>query len=206
MISQWWEDIGDLRVRIDELPFVRGLGDGTLDSGAFVWYLEQDALYLRGYARVVAGAARLAPAVDEQAFWAASAQRAIAGERQLHESWGVREAEPAAVTIAYLDHLSAQGDYRVLIAALLPCFWLYHDVGSRLHPLSHAGHPYRSWLDTYADEMFAQATEEARVIVTRAAAHADDLTRTAMHEAFRISATHEHAFFAAPHQQIGQKR
>lgn len=203
--AQWWDGIADIRRDIDALPFVRGLGDGTLPRDAFVWYLAQDALYLRDYARVLAEASRLAPTAEEQAFWANSAHGSIAAERLLHESWlgaeTVDDARPSATTTAYLDHLAAaasRGGYPVLVAALLPCFWLYHDVGTRLHPLSHPAHPYRSWLDTYADEAFAAATARAIELVTRAAAAADADTRRRMSEAFRASSLHEHAFFRAP--------
>jgi len=203
--ANWWEHIHSIKQKIDNLPFVRGLGDGTLDRDAFVWYLSQDALYLRDYSRVLAAASSLAPTTAEQAFWAQSAQGAIVGELQLHESWistkARHEAQPSVTTTEYTNHLlatAARGDYRVLIAALLPCFWLYHDVGTRLQSLSHPEHPYRSWLDTYTDENFAESTSQAIDIVARAAAHADDATRLTMREAFRISAAHEHAFFAAP--------
>lgn len=200
----WWEDIAGIRAEIDDLPFVRGLGDGTLDRAEFLAYLAQDALYLRDYARVLADAARLAPDSAERAFWAGSAQGAIEGELQLHERWLATEparlAQPDSVTTAYLDHLlaaSARGDYRVLIAALLPCFWIYQDVGERLHARSHERHPYRSWLDTYADPHFADSTRRAIDFVAGAAAAADASTRAAMREAFRRSSGHELAFFGA---------
>lgn len=203
--ADWWEGIRAIREGIDELPFVRGLGDGTLGRAAFAWYLAQDALYLRDYSRVLATASRLAPTTAEQAFWAQAAHGAIAAELQLHESWisedDLRRTRPSETTTAYLDHLLAagtRGDYAVLIAALLPCFWLYHDVGTRLHPLSHEAHPYRSWLDTYADDAFEASTRRAVELVVAAGADADPVRREAMREAFRRSAEFEHAFFAAP--------
>lgn len=203
--ADWWAHIREIRDGVDALPFVVGLGDGTIERDAFVWYLAQDALYLRDYSRVLAAASGLAPTADEQAFWARAAHGAIAAELQLHESWlspeDLQRARPGDATTAYLDHLlacAARGDYRVLIAAVLPCFWMYHDVGARLHPLSHADHPYASWLDTYADQAFAASTREAIDIVMRAAAEAEPEVRTAMRAAFRLSAGHEHAFFAAP--------
>lgn len=206
--AEWWEHIRELRNGIDGLPFVTGLGDGTLDRDAFLWYLAQDALYLRDYSRVLADASRLAPTTDEQAFWAGSAQGAIAAEMQLHESWlthdALDDARPSDTTTAYLNHLlacAARGDYPVLIAAVLPCFWLYQDVGTRLHPLSHAEHPYRSWLDTYADAAFEASTRRAIDIVTRLAATVDETRRAEMREAFRASAAHERAFFAVPTSQ-----
>lgn len=202
--ADWWDGIAGIRAEIDTLPFVRGLGDGTLDRGVFLRYLAQDAFYLRDYARVLADAARLAPTSAERAFWAGCAQGSITGELQLHESWltddALRTTDPDPVTTAYLDHLlatAARGDYRVLVAALLPCFWIYQDVGERLHTLSHQDHPYRSWLDTYADPSFAASTRIAIDTVTRLAAAADDTTRRAMWNAFRLSADHEYSFFAA---------
>ncbi len=87
---------------------------------------------------------------------------------------------------------------------MLPCFWLYQDVGARLHPLSHAEHPYWSWLDTYADPAFEASTRRAIDIVTQVAATVDETKRAEMREAFRASAAHEHAFFAVPTSQCLQ--
>ena len=217
--ADWWRQIADTRAAIDELPFIRALADGTLAREPFLFYLAQDALYLRDYARVLAEAARLAPTSDEQAFWAHSAHGSIVGELELHASWltpsaGVGaatfSAEPGSATTAYLDHLRAVafgGDYRELIAALLPCFWLYTDLGQRLHAGEFGAfardqrHPYASWLATYADPAFADATRRAIDLVAVAAAAAEPETRARMLRAFATSSAHELAFFAAPTEQ-----
>ncbi len=204
--EHWWAEIAGIRAQIDNGDFVRALGDGSLERGDFVWYLAQDALYLRDYARALAEAARLAPTAAEQAFWASSAEGCIVTELQLHESWSpdgeVFAASPSATTTGYLNHLlatAARGDYAVLAAALLPCFWVYHDVGSRLHPLAHPEHPYADWLTTYADDAFTDATEQAITIVTALAADATPPVRDAMLTAFVASTEHEREFFAAAH-------
>lgn len=214
--TEWWRGIAAIRTGIDELPFIRALADGTLERAPFLFYLAQDALYLREYARVLAEAARLAPTSDEQAFWADSAHGSIVGELELHASWltpahGVSAAtfaaEPAPATTAYLDHLRSVafgGDYAEVIAAVLPCFWLYTDLGRRLHAgefgeyARDAGHPYASWLATYADPAFEEATRTAIAYVADAAAQADPGTRARMRRAFEASSAHELAFFAAP--------
>ena len=207
--AAWWDETAAIRRDIDALPFVRALAGGTLDRDAFVFYLAQDALYLREYARVLAEASRLAPTPDEQAFWAEAAL-------ELHASWLTPEtgvsgatfaAEPAPATVAYLDHLRAVafgGDYATVIAAVLPCFWLYTDLGERLHTGAFGAaprdprHPYASWLATYADPAFAEATRQAVAHVAAAAARADDTGRERMRRAFLASSAHERAFFAAP--------
>jgi len=202
--EHWWAEIAPVRAQIDEGDFVRALGDGSLERGDFVWYLAQDALYLRDYSRALAEAARLAPTAAEQAFWASSAEGCIVTELQLHESWSpdgeVFASTPSATTTGYLNHLlatAARGDYAVLAASLLPCYWVYHDVGSRLHPLAHPEHPYADWLTTYADDAFTDATEKAITIVTALAADATPQVREAMFIAFVASTEHEREFFAA---------
>ena len=214
--AEWWQGIAEIRTGIDGLPFIRALADGTLERGPFLSYLAQDALYLREYARVLAEAARRAPSSAEQAFWAESAHGSIVGELELHASWltpsqGVSAAtfaaEPGPATTAYLDHLRSVafgGDYAEIVAAVLPCFWLYTDLGRRLHAgafgeyARHPQHPYSSWLATYADPAFEEATETAILHVSEAAARADAATRRRMRRAFDASSAHELAFFAAP--------
>ncbi len=218
--ADWWERIAPVRVEIDALPFIRSLADGTLRQESFLFYLAQDALYLHEYARLLADAARLAPSSAEQSFWAHSAHSAIAVELELHSSrlaeahdrgrQGIAVSEAPATT-AYLDHLRAtayRGDYGELIAALLPCYWLYTDLGVRLNAgvfgayARDPQHPYASWLATYADPAFEEANRQAIDFVTRAAAHASDDTRVRMFRAFEISAQHERAFFAAPLEPV----
>lgn len=214
--AHWWHRISGIRDDIDDLPFLRRLADGTLAREPFLFYLAQDALYLRDYSRVLVEASRLAPTPHEQAFWAHSAEGAIIGELELHASWlapgeGVDAvtdiAAPAPATVAYVDHLRSVafgGDYAELIAALLPCFWLYTDLGRRLHAgefgdrAREAEHPYASWLATYADPAFEAATDQAIALVMNAAATASAGTRDRMLRAFEASSAHELAFFAAP--------
>ena len=199
---------GDLEA-IYALDFVRGLADGTLPEHEFAYYLAQDAIYLNGYSRVLARAAAIAPTETEQLFWARSAQTCLEVESELHRSW--LSTRPTAstlgpVTKAYVDHLlaaSVSGSYGVLVAAALPCFWLYAEVGSTLHREFLAGgapgeHPYAGWLRTYADEDFAAATRQAIAYTDTAAGRASESEREAMALAFRQSSRYEVDFFDAP--------
>jgi hydroxymethylpyrimidine kinase/phosphomethylpyrimidine kinase/thiamine-phosphate diphosphorylase len=208
--AEMWAGSADLRREIDDLPFVRRLGDGTLPEAWFSHYLAQDAIYLRAYSRVLARASQLAPTPDAQVAWARSAADAIAAESALHEEWLSRHPAPAVagpVTRAYVDHLlahAAGSDYAVLVAALLPCFTIYADVGTRLRAVGSAAaaaadaHPYAAWLATYADPAFAAATRRACELVDEAAVIAGPSRRVAMLEASLVSAAYEREFFRAP--------
>ena len=203
--AQWWQDAAELREQIDGLPFVRQLGRGTLPAAAFETYLAQDALYLQGFSRALAAASTLAPDAAAQSFWAGAAQGAIAAETELHAAHLGHEdlfaATPGPTTRAYVDHLlalAARGRYPELAAALLPCFWIYDDVGARLLAARTPEHPYGDWLGTYGDPAFHEETLQAIAVVSGIAAEAGADLREAMRTAFLVSVRHERDFFAAP--------
>ncbi|WP_251450828.1 bifunctional hydroxymethylpyrimidine kinase/phosphomethylpyrimidine kinase [Microbacterium sp. Marseille-Q6648] len=200
--SDAWAACADIRSGVDACAFVIELRDGTLPGQAFAWYLAQDALYLREYARVLARLSAMARTRNDQEFWTDAARGALVEEARLHRSRiGDVEVDAAPSTRAYVDHLhavSASGRYGELVAAVLPCFWLYHDLGRRWRTHRHEGHPYGDWLAAYGDPGFADATNRAIAVAGAVAAAASPSERDLMHIAFRRSMGHELAFFAAP--------
>lgn len=210
-----WQDCAGQRAAIASLDFIKELAAGTLTRYHFAYYLAQDALYLGTYSRVLAKASALAPNETEQKFWAAGAQNCLEVEMSLHRDWlSHYPAEPEAamrqgpVTKHYVDHLQAvafSGSYAEVVAAVLPCYWLYAEVGRVLYAdyLNFSGeHPYGTWLQTYASDEFAQATETAISILDAAARRGSARERAGMEVAFAHSAQYEVDFFAAPHAHV----
>lgn len=207
--AQLWAEAEEQLEAIYALAFINDLASGDLAEKQFGYYLAQDAIYLNGYSRVLARTSALAPTEAEQLFWARSAAQCLEVESELHRSWlstRTVEVQLGPVTKSYVDHLtaaSASGSYAVLAAAVLPCFWLYAEVGKTLHAQfvaagEPAGHPYAEWLRTYADEDFAAATRRAVAIVDEAGRSASAGDRAAMITAFRQSCRLELEFFDAP--------
>lgn len=75
-----WAATVQIRERIDKLPLLIELADGTLDPQRFVEYIVQDDFYLRGYARALAMLGTRAPNEQETGFWVASSGGAVAAE------------------------------------------------------------------------------------------------------------------------------
>ncbi|GAA3280536.1 bifunctional hydroxymethylpyrimidine kinase/phosphomethylpyrimidine kinase [Paenarthrobacter aurescens] len=191
------------------LEFIQQLQSGELPERDFNYYLAQDAIYLNGYSRVLARAGALAPTEEEQLFWARASQQCLEVESELHRNWLSTRPVPTGtgpVTKSYVDHLlatSASGSYAVVLAAILPCYWLYAEVGQQLHGAyveagAPADHSYAEWLKTYADPDFAAATRKAINLTDAAAIAASDAEKVAMMEAFTQSCRYETAFFDAP--------
>jgi hydroxymethylpyrimidine/phosphomethylpyrimidine kinase len=181
---------------------VAQLASGRPDAGLMHRYLGQDLAYLVDYADRLDAAARLAGErglAGDAAFWAASATACREEEPQLHVQLGAEVPAPDAVTSAYAGHLAtAEADgYEALVAALLPCFVLYAEVGARLSRVlpSDANAEARAWVTSYADPGFAASAAEAMARVDAIAAGAGPATVALMEAGIAESLEREIAFF-----------
>ena len=189
-------------------PFVRGIGDGTLDEERFRFYVRQDYLFLIDYGRLLALGAARAPRLDWMRRFAELSRSVLETEMDLHRSlasrWGIGpeelEAERAApATRAYCDFLlrtAALGDFSELVAALLPCMWGYAEIGAALAAAGAPAHEgYAEWIATYASEEFAELGAWCRELTDAVAEDLGPAARGRMHEAFRTSSELELAFW-----------
>lgn len=203
-----WAAGGETWHQILDLPFVRALGDGTLDEDLFAFYLDQDALYLRDYSRALATLSARADTAEAQVHWAAGAHEAIAAESQLHEGWLANRARlggPSPITMGYTNFLRATAagdDYVVGAAAILPCYWLYEEVGAVLSSQNHADHPYAEWLSMYGGEEFAADVARSLAEVERAFETASPAQRVRAARAYLSACVYEREFFDQAHRAL----
>lgn len=202
------EATAKLRAEMMRLPFNIELAQGSLSSERFQFYLVQDARYLVGFARALAVASARAEHPDEVAFFARAANEAVVTERALHadyfQRYGLTDADVAAVRtsptgLAYTSYLlaTAQSEgYAELIAALLPCFAVYHEVGTAILARQDGrDNPYRAWIETYADEEFGKAVQSCRAAVNTAAERAGEHTVERMRAAMLTATEYEWLFW-----------
>jgi thiaminase (transcriptional activator TenA) len=210
-----WTAAAHLREAVHAHPFNRELAAGTLGRQAFAHYMVQDSLYLQGYARVLALGAAKAPDADTILEFSKAAEVAIIVERALHAGYltqfgiDARAAETATATPAceaYVNFMLATAvtdSFGVLSAAVLPCFWLYQDVGTAIAKTTVPGNFYQAWIDTYADESFAAATHRMKTVVNAAADAAGEAERSRMTAAFLRCAQHEWLFWDSAYKGLG---
>jgi thiaminase/transcriptional activator TenA len=202
-----WQRIAPLYAQILELPFNRELAAGTLSRERFTFYMLQDAHYLSHFAKALAVTAARAPDADALIQFAGNAREAVVVERALHEGFfrdfGITPAQAAATepspTCAHYTHylvaLAHNAPYEVAVAALLPCFWIYWEVGKHLLAVARPDNPYQAWIDTYADEAFAAGVRRVIALSDALAAGTTPPIRGQMHAAFRRAAQLEWMFW-----------
>ena len=213
--DQAWESTASLREAIHGLPFNTELTAGSLSLDRFQTYIVQDAIYLGQFSRALAVAAAKAPDTSTMQSFAQSALGAIAVEQALHARFlrdfgmdpaSVADAEPSPDCLAYTSYLIAAAyhdPWEVLVAALLPCFWLYWDVGCAIARSAAPQNPYKAWIDTYSDEHFGDAVRAVIAIADRAADTASAKTRPRMLAAFARACQYEWLFWDGAYQRRG---
>lgn len=168
-----WRDILPVHEAILAHPFLAGLTDGTLPEAAFARYVVQDALYLRDYARALAICGARAPDVEGLRMFCRHAAEAVDVERELHgrlmAELGIPPAEaagaePSPTCLAYTSFLLQACTVRErheAVAAVLPCYWIYWEVGKALAAAGSPDPRYRAWIATYAGAEFGEAVRGA---------------------------------------------
>ena len=207
-----WERNVAIYDTIRTMPFNAELAAGTLSTARFKHYITQDAHYLIGFGRALTLAAAKAPNPDRVVQFAKSAEGAIVVERALHGSFFAQYSitpeifartplSPACHHyVSYLLATAYAEPYEVLLGALLPCFWIYSEVGSDIHARAAPKNPYQAWIDTYAGEEFHAAVRAVIDATDEAAAGASEALRERMHIAFTRATQLEWIFWDAAYR------
>lgn len=196
-----------------EHPFVRGIGDGTLPLDCFRHYVLNDAYYLSQFARVQALGAAKATDLHTVNRMAVHAQGTYEAELSLHEKFskllGITEEEqkafePAPTAYAYTSHMlraAYSGQLGDIIAAILPCYWLYYEIGERLAGCTPEEPIYREWIAAYGGEWFRELVEEQITRIDEIAEQVTAQDRERMQNHFVISSRYEYMFWDMAYRQ-----
>jgi thiaminase/transcriptional activator TenA len=193
---------------IDDHPFLAELHAGTLPMHRFTYFILQDYVYLLDFAQVLCLGGAKAPNLEILELFCRHALGAVEVERSFHASFGAtlglsrRQLDSVAKgprTQAYIDHLQSVargGSLAELVAAVLPCYWIYGATGKRLFK----GRPakpkiYRQWIETYASEAFWAPVRQQIRLLNRLALAASPAEKQRMTELFILSSRYEYLFW-----------
>jgi thiaminase/transcriptional activator TenA len=103
------------------------------------------------------------------------------------------------ITQAYIGHLQSVargGSLGELVAAVVPCYWIYGEVGRRLYR-NRPSKPkiYRAWIEIYASESFWKPVREQLRLLDGLGAAASGDEKKLMSEHFILSSRYEFSFW-----------
>ena len=188
-------------------PFIEELGTGTLSRERFLFFVRQDYLYLQDFARVLCLGGAKADSLDTLHMFAEHAATVVQVERNLHTSWSKKlgitaqvldQAERAPVTQAYTRHLLAvahSGTLAEIVAAVLPCYWIYWEVGKKLNVSPPADPLYSELSQAYSGVGFGAHVQQQLDLIDRLAQDSFEGEQKQWEEHFVQSCRYEYLFW-----------
>jgi thiaminase/transcriptional activator TenA len=205
--DELWQGAAGVYDAILAHPFLAGLTDGSLPPGAFGFYVLQDALYLRRYGQALAAVGSRAPTAAQTAMFARHAAGALEVEQTLHASLladlgidpaSAARAEPAPANLAYTSYLLATagfGSYAEGVGAVLPCYWIYWEVGKELTRRGSPDPRYQRWIDLYGSEEFGAVVREVLAVADELGPGLPPAERDRVRRHFLVSSRYEWMFW-----------
>jgi thiaminase (transcriptional activator TenA) len=194
-------------------PFVQGIANGNLSLESFRYYVLQDSYYLSHFARIQAIGASRAADLFTTSRMAAHSMGTYEAELGLHENFlkqlGVTKQEiaefiPSPTAYAYTSHLyrvAASGSLAEIIAAILPCYWIYHEIGQLLKESTPNSQIYQEWIAAYGGEWFSELVNEQLSRLDQLAMEASESEKEKMKQHFIISSQYEFMFWDMAYNQ-----
>lgn len=189
-------------------PFLNELHAGTLPLDRFTYFILQDYLYLLDFAQVLCLGGAKSPDLKTLEIFTRHALITVEVERSFHASFGrslgfsqkqLDTTPKAPITEAYTGHLQAvarSGGLGEIVAAVLPCYWIYGEVGKRLYK-NRPRNPkiYREWIETYASEDYWKPVREQIRLMDHLGAIAKSEEKKLMRAHFLLSSRYEFLFW-----------
>lgn len=169
--------------------------------------MRDDNFYLQHYARILHKLSQKTLPLNSELAKNLShlSTVIISGEQEMQEQYSEHllnkaSYQPGQTISSYVSflQLNADKDLPVALISVLPCFWIYYQLGIKLQPYNLLKvNPYQEWIATYTDKGFVDATIQLREVVDQLAEQASPQMQTEMSAAFTRAVLHELEFFNA---------
>lgn len=189
--------------------FVVNLMQSTLDKDIFGFYVNQDSLYLGEYKKSLVTVGTKCHRPQETQFFYESATGIILVEDALHKEFlepKYKSPTPSPTCELYNSYLARIVNHEsveVAIAAILPCFTIYKEVGDYIlnTQTNKTSNSYQAWIETYASDEFSEAVEKIIAIANHYARTASPENLAKMQEVFMKTSKLEYMFWDSAYHQ-----
>ncbi|MCL9683710.1 TenA family protein [Legionella maioricensis] len=206
----FWSDIlyanrSNLK-QIYKHPFNQQLFKGTLSPVIFGRYLRDDYYYLHEFSSVLQTLSQksiklhpdLASHLDYLGKDIISNELSMQQQYQEHlkNITAIIPGYTISSYTAYLSKTALHSELPVALSAVLPCFWIYYQLGMKLKNAALLNkNCYESWIEAYSSPEFIAATQHLATTVTSIAEQSTPEIQIKMKAAFRIAVQFELDFF-----------
>lgn len=195
-------------------PFLVELREGILPIEKFRYYLIQDCYYLTHFSNLYLQVANRTSNESLRKQMEENAQHLAEGELTVRAHFfkelsidedEIKRIEIAPTAYHYVSHMYRQlieGNDWVVVASLLPCSWLYFDIGQTFRASeSQSSIPvYQQWIETYGGPEAKETIEKECQMLNDVYRESSPEIQQQMITAFVISAKMEFSFWEMAYQ------
>jgi len=148
-----------------EHPFLKEIESGDLPIENFKFYMRQDYLYLLEYCKAIALLIAKSESEEKIRDYTEVLYKTVNIEIDHHRKYceevgieNLEGTEMAPTTAAYTQYLvktAYSESVPEIISVILPCFWVYLDLGKELDP-TDTRKEYSEWILMYRSEEFEE--------------------------------------------------
>lgn len=190
-------------------PFVKGIGDGTLDVDKFKYYMIQDYIYLLDYAKVYALGIVKADSEEVMQGFSSMVNSILNGEMSIHRSYmkrlgitleEIKNTKASLDNISYTNYMlsvSHTGGLAEVSVSLLACMWSYLEIGRNLskNPGATEHEFYGEWISGYISKDYEECTKWLIDLVDDLGENISDKEKEKLIEIFINTSRYEYMFW-----------
>ncbi len=201
----WHKHLPIYRVT-QQQPFIQELINGQLDIARFHFYIEQDALYLQAFTKLLQTISGRIEEPKFKAYFHDFIQDNMAQEHALHDLYLQKPLQNIRPTVTCIEFIQYNATLETLplslaLAGMLPCFLIYQQLGIYIYEQhTRQDNPYLQWIETYAGIEHLESVTRLREMCDQYAKNADLATITAMHQWYEKGAILDQKFWDSCYQ------
>ena len=188
-------------------PFIKELADGSLPIDTFRYYLKQDNYYLKNFGTLHYKIADQIADQQTKQFLIDGAQGLNEGENEIRREFfskleitanEMKDTPIAPNAYSYVSHMYHElneGTPATACTALLPCYWLYNEIGKQLIANGSPVDLYQQFIETYDSPEFTNSTNKMIAVVDDFGVKANETEQKEMITAFVRSSYYELNFW-----------
>lgn len=202
-----WQKHLPIYEQTQQLPFIQELITGRLNADSFMFYIEQDALYLQAFTKLLRTMAERVTEAKYQQYFREFVEENMAAEQGLHDIYLERDLsdiEPTETCQGFIEFNEelATLPIELAVAGMLPCFIVYQQLGIYIYAQHLREHnQYVAWIDMYAGIEHSESVRKLREVCDHYADQALDFIRNQMDEYYEEGCLWDQKFWQSCYEQ-----
>jgi len=187
--------------------FIVEIAEDILPISKFVFYLNQDKLFLRTFCDLLVTASEVAHNTEAKVLIENLIESTVRYEMPLQDellnelnrekivSARFPIHESTANYISYLTKVSLSKDLDLIISAMAPCPWTYYEISKSLRRRNIKSNTFKKWLEFYSSDQSQAQLDQIKRLLDKIVQRVDQDKNSQMMYHFSASCDYEIRFW-----------